>query len=125
MEEKLKLLKALKIEDFVWVIYLVIIGLSFYSNHIERNYIINDNEESKNKYQIINIIIFTIAVFIYLYFTYDNYKATVELKECDSYDKKKYTYLELIASLLALISGIIFLYVAIKDSNLETEIAFN
>lgn len=125
MEEKLRLLKALKIEDFVWIIYLVIIGLSFYSNHIERDYIINDSEESKKKYQIINIIIFSIATLIYLYFAYDNYKATQELNNSDSYNKKKFTYLEFIGAVLALISGLIFLYAAINDSDLETEIAFS
>ena len=125
MEDKEKLLKALKIEDFVWVIYLVIIGLSFYSNHIERDYIINDNENSKNKYQLINIIIFSIAVLIYLYFAYDNYKQVKDLNENDSCDKIKYSYLELIGALFALISGLIFLYVAIEDRDLETEIAFN
>lgn len=125
MEEKLRILKALKIEDFVWVIYLVIIGLSFYSNYIERDYIINDSEESKQKYQIINIIIFSIAVLIYLYFAYDNYRATQELKDSDSYNKKKFTYLEFVGAILALLSGLIFLYAAINDRDIETEIAFN
>lgn len=30
--------KKIEIEEFIWVVYLVIIGLSFYANGIERKY---------------------------------------------------------------------------------------
>lgn len=124
-EEKVELLKKINIEDVIWVIYLVIIGLSFYSNHIERNYIITKSEISKNKYRLINMTVFTLAVLIFIYFTYDNYKEVQKLKDTDSYEKKKFTYLELAGTIFALTSGLIFLYCAIYDINVETEIAFN
>ncbi len=124
-EEKIELLKKINIEDVIWVIYLVIIGLSFYSNYIERDYIITESEVSKDRYRLINMTIFTLAVLIFIYFAYDNYKDVEKLKETDSYEKKKFTYLELCGAILALISGLIFLYCAIYDVNVDTEIAFN
>lgn len=124
-KEKEELLKTLKIEDLVWFIYLIIIGLSFYSNYIERIYIYTNSEESKNKYRTINIIIFIIFVLICAYFTYENYQAIIKLKDSDSDNKKNLTYIELVASLFALLSALLFLYAAIKDIDIETEIAFN
>ena len=42
-------LKELKIEEFVWIIYIFIIFLSFYANKIERNYFLtNDNYNKKS-----------------------------------------------------------------------------
>ena len=36
-------LKQLKIEDFIWVIYIGIIALSYYSNYLERKYYLNND----------------------------------------------------------------------------------
>ena len=123
--EKENILKQLKIEEFIWIIYLVIIGLSFYSNYIERKYIIFDDNQSKNKYRTLNIIIFTIAVIVYLYFTYSGYQDLTSLNSDDSENKKNFTYLSFIASLFTLISGLLFLYISIYDTNVDIEIAFN
>lgn len=34
MEEKLEKLHDIKVENFVWIIYIIIIGLSYYANSI-------------------------------------------------------------------------------------------
>ena len=117
-------LKDLKIEELIWIVYLGIIFLSFYSNSLERDYFINNNEESKDKYRKIMILIFSILVIVYLYFFNDSYK---DLKDIDSYDdgKKQKVLLSFIASSFILISGIIFLYLAVEDQNLDVELAFN
>lgn len=125
MNEKQELLKKLNIEDFIWVIYLLIIGLSFVSNYFERKYIKYDDINSKNKYRVLNITIFGIAVLIYLYFAYDNYKDVNNLNDKDSNNKINFTYLSFLGTLLALISGLIFFYIAVNDEELETEISFS
>ena len=61
-------LKELKIEEYIWVIYLGIIFLSFYSNSLERDYFLYNDLNCKQKYQDIIIIIFTILLIIYIYF---------------------------------------------------------
>ena len=50
-EEVKKRLKTLKIEDIIWLIYIGIIIASWYSNNLERDYFINRNNQSKEKYR--------------------------------------------------------------------------
>lgn len=122
LEEKLK---QLRIEDFIWVIYIGIIFLSYYSNYLERKYYVSGDVNSKNKYRNIMILIFSILIFVYLYFLYDSYKSINNLKFSDSEKKKRLLYLSFLASLLIFISGIIFLYIAVYDTDLNVELAFN
>ena len=122
LEEKLK---QLRIEDFIWVIYIGIIFLSYYSNYLERKYYVSGDVNSKNKYRNIMILIFSILIFVYLYFLYDSYKSINGLNCNDSEKKKRLLYLSFLASLLIFISGIIFLYIAISDTDLNVELAFN
>lgn len=125
MEEKNDKLHDIKIENFVWIIYIIIIGLSYYANSKEVKYILYDDEKSKKDYQNLMILIFSILLVIYIYFTKDSYDDVKKLKFIDSNKKKFLTYASYTGSLLILISGIIFLYIAIVDDNIDTEIAFN
>jgi len=118
-------LKQLNIEDFIWVIYIGIIALSYYSNFLERKYYVFNDLDSKNKYRNIMILIFSILIVVYFYFLYDSYKSINDLKCGDSEKKKRLLYLSFLASLLIFISGIIFLYIAISDTDLNVELAFN
>lgn len=122
LEERLKSIRA---ENIVWIIYYVLISFCLYANSIEKDYFLTGNNNSKKLYRKLNIGIFTVAVIIYLYFTYDSYKALKNLNINDSLKKKDLTNLSFIGSTLILISGFIFLYIAYTDQNIETEIAFN
>ena len=122
VEEKLR---QIKIENYIWIIYIIIIGISYYSNYLEKDYYVNNNLESKEKYRETLIVIFSILLIIYLYFTVDAYKSVEALTENDPKEKKDLVTLSFIGSFLILISGIIFLYVAYKDYNLDVELAFN
>ncbi len=118
-------LKEIMIEDFIWIIYIGIIILSYYSNYLEEKYFINNDINSKNKYRSIIIIIFSILLLVYLYFLKDSYDSLKLLN--DNSDNKTIilTYLSFIASLLIAIAGIIYLYIAINDENINIELAFN
>ena len=118
-------LKELNIEDFIWVIYIGIILLSWYSNSLERKYYINNDNISKEEYRKIIIFIFSILIIVYLYFLKGSYNDIMNIKITDSNKKKELLYLSFIASLLIAISGIIFLYIAINDEDLNVELAFN
>lgn len=122
-EELIEKLKELDIEDFIWVIYIGIIILSWISNHYEREFFTTNNQESKTIYRNIIILIFSILLIVYFYFLYDSYKDIKDIKQNDS--SKNLKYLSFIASLLITISGIIFLYIAIADEDLNVELAFN
>ncbi len=123
-QELYERLKQLKIEDFIWIIYIGIIILSLYSNVLERKYFINNDINSKEKYRNINIIIFSILIVVYLYFVKDAYDSFKKLNKYDSEKKKNLTLLSLIGAVLIAISGFIFLYISIVDENIDVEIAF-
>lgn len=122
LQEKLK---ELKIEEFIWIIYIGIIIFSFYSNSLERKYFVYNDLESKEKYRETLIIIFSILIVIYLYFLKDAWEDVKNIKPCELQEKKNLIYLSFIGSLLIAISGFIFLYIAFKDENVDVEIAFN
>lgn len=124
-EELENRLKKIQIEDFIWIVYLIIIGISFYANSVERDYFLNNNKQSKEKYRELEIIVFTLVVLICIYFAVDNYKDLVKLNESANSDAIIYSYLTFVGSLAALLAGVIFLYVAIKDTEINIELAFN
>ena len=116
-------LKEIKIENYIWIIYIGIIILSYYSNSLEEDYLINNNLISKENYRTIMIIIFSILVIVYFYFLQDSYDS---IKNIHNIDESNYLYyLSFIASLMIFISGLIFLYIIIRDKDLNVELAFN
>ena len=118
-------LKKIDIENYIWVIYIGIIILSWYANSKEKRYLIYNDIKSKKEYQNLMIFIFIILLIVYYYFTKDSYNDIRNLNEEDSIKKKNLTYISFIGSLLILISGMLFLFIAIVDDNIDTEIAFN
>lgn len=118
-------LKELNIEDFIWIVYIGIIILSFYSNSLERKYYLSNDLICKKKYQNIIILIFSILIIVYLYFLKNSYDDLKSLKPNDSDKKKRLVVLSFISSSLIAISGFIYLYIAYVDDNLDVELAFN
>ena len=122
-EELNKKLKELKIEELIWIVYIGIIVLSFYSNSLEKKYFLTNDLKSKENYRSIMILIFSILILVYLYFLKDSYDS---LKNSYKFSKKyQLNLLSFIASLLIFISGCIFLYIAYVDKDIDVEIAFN
>lgn len=118
-------LADIKIENFVWIIYIIIIFLSFLANKLEVNYLKTKNINSKNKYRNIMIFIFVILIIVYFNFFKSSYNDLKKLNKSDDTQKKELTFLSFLASFLILLSGIIYLYILIKDENIDIEIAFN
>ena len=125
MEYRLEKLNEIKEENFIQIIYIGIIILSYYANFKEVNYLLFNDEKSRQDYQNIMILIFTILVIIYYHFTKQSYNNFKNLNITDSEKKKILTYDSFIGTLLVLISGIIFLSIVVLDENIAVEIAFN
>lgn len=122
---KIDRLKEIDIENFVWVIYIGIIFLSWYANSKEKKFILYDDLKSRDQYREIMIFIFIVLCIIYYYFMKSGYEDYLELK-CFNWDKRKtLRYASFIGSLLVFISGIIFLVIIFLDQDIDTEIAFN
>ena len=122
VEEKIK---EINTEDFIWVIYIGIIIMSWYSNSLERKYFLFNDQVSKDKYRSITILIFSILIVVYCYFLKGAINDIKNLKPTDSEKKKKLVISSFIASLLIAISGFLYLYIALTDENIDVEIAFN
>ena len=122
LEERIE---AIRQENFVWIIYLVVIGISYYANKLEIDYFKTNNEESAKWYRYLEILVFSIVTIIYLYFTIKDYMEVMSLSDDDSYNKKKYAYLSLISDVAVLFAAGILLYIAIDDRNIEAEIFFD
>lgn len=118
-------LKSIEIEDYIWIIYIGIIILSYMSNSYEKKYFLFNDLISKKKYQELLTLIFTVLTIIYFYFFNSSLKDLKNLKATDSDKKKELTILSFIGSLFVLLSGLIFLYIAINDHDIDVEIAFN
>ncbi len=93
-------LRQLLIEDYIWVLYVGIILLSWYSNSLERKYFLYNDLKCKSKYRDTLIIIFSILLVIYTYFLKSSINDIKKLKCTDSYKKKKLVYTSFLASLL-------------------------
>ncbi len=124
-EELNEKLKELKIEDFIWLIYIGIIFLSWYSNSLERKYFVFNDQVSKEKYRKIIIFIFSILAIVYFYFLNDSYNSYKNIKPNATEKERELLFLSFIASLFIVISGLIFLYIALEDEDLNVELAFN
>ena len=125
MNDKLKRLEDIKIENIVWIIYIGIIILSWYANSKEKKYLLYDDLLSKKEYQNLLILIFTILVIIYFYFAKGGYEDILNLTSYDSPKKQMLTKFAFIGSFLILVSGIIYLVLAILDDEIDIELAFN
>lgn len=115
-------IKSIQIEDYIFIIYYVIITLSLYSNKIEREYLITGNNDKKEVYRILLFIIFGIAFLVYLYYFISSLNDLKDSDDCYTY---KLNQLSTLASFLVLISGCIYLYIIFSDNNLSVELAFN
>ena len=124
-EELNSKLKQIKIENYIWVIYIGIIFLSWYANSLEKKYFIYNDLCSKDKYRHVMIFIFAILTIVYFYFLKDSYQDFKNISKNDSCQKQNLVFLSFIASLLIFISGLLFLYIAYKDEQLDVELAFN
>lgn len=122
-ESLLERLKMLKIEDLLWCVLIGLILLSMYANNIERDFLITNSKESKKKYRELIIFIFSVAFLIYLFYVISGYQDLMRLTEEDSFKRVEYANLSYIASVFILLAGIIYLYIAITDTEIEAELA--
>ena len=118
-------LKKLEIEEVIWLVLIIIILLSFIANVFERDYLIYQNEESKKRYRELMIIIFGGALITYSYYFIDSIKDLQKIRFNNSKKKREAVYLSFISSLFIVLAGIILLYIAYTDYDIDTELAFN
>ena len=120
--ETLNRIKEIEIEDIIFGIFIIIIIMSYIANDFEKKFFVYRDEFDKKTYYYLQIIIFLIIIVINIYYVVTSYKDVSTLSCNDSYKRKKYAKLDLIASISALVTTSIILYIAITDRDIEAEI---
>ena len=104
----------LKIDEWIWIIFIILSSLNIFGDECEKRYCITDNNYQKK----ISKCIFTFTIFcsllIYLYLEYQRY---YHLKDC--FNKKQNTLiweLRCFGGFLVIVATLLFLYCQVVDS---------
>ena len=121
MNDVEKKLKRLKNEDIIWIIYFFIVVFALYSNKLDRDYLLKKDKEAYKREKSINITIFFVAFFIYLYFLLPLTEDIGSMEKNFNDENYRSTFIQLIAAILFLIGGAIYLINEIvrKDDALD------
>lgn len=121
MDDISKKLKKLRNEDFIWIVYFFIVVFAIYSNKLDRDYLLKKNNEAYKREKYINITIFLVSFFIYLYFLLLLTEDLGSMEKNFSDPAYRSTFIQLIAAILFLIGGAIYLINEIirKDDALD------
>ena len=116
-------LRRLNSENKIWIIYFFIAAFALLANHYEKDFLLKRNINDYQKEKTIHIVIFLVAFFIYLYFVLIFTEDLNNMEKNFNNAKYRNTFLQLIAALLFLIGGAIYLVQEVSTNDLE-EIGF-
>ena len=116
-------LQRLNSENKIWIIYFFIAAFAILANSYEKDFLTKKNLKSYQKEKTIHIVIFLVAFFIYLYFVLVITEDLTNMEKNFNDNKYRNTFLQLIAALLFLIGGAIYLVQEVSTNDLE-EIGF-
>ncbi len=121
MDKVWKTLQEIQIEDWIWITYLFLSAVALVSNFFEKDYLLNRNKTSKKAFKTINIAVFIIVFFIYLYFVLLTYSRFKERQQQTTIKSMIVTNANFIAASLFLIGGILYLFTEIISDD-ETDV---
>ena len=117
MEDKLN---EISMENYVILIYFILLFVYLYANKIEVNYIYYKEESDKKIYRLLVFIVFLISLIISIIFAIFNIKDLYEYEESmEIYNLKK---LSAFASILIVIATGIYLYIVYMDEDINLEV---
>ena len=117
-------LQRLNSENKIWIIYFFIAAFAILANNYEKDFLTNKNLKSYQIEKTMHIVIFLVAFFIYLYFVLVITKDLTNMEKNFNNTKYRNTFLQLIAALLFLVGGAVYLVLEVTTSETE-EIGFN
>ena len=117
-------LERLNSENKIWIIYFFIAAFAILANNYEKDVLTNKNLKSYQIEKTMHIVIFLVAFFIYLYFVLVITKDLTNMEKNFNNTKYRNTFLQLIAALLFLVGGAVYLVLEVTTSETE-EIGFN
>lgn len=115
-------LQRLSEENLVWVVYFFIIIAALLSNAYEKYFLETGDLRKQKIFRTLNITIFCVAFFIYLYFVIISYENVQELRDNSTKKEVLSAHVTLIASILFLVAGGLALWSEINRENPDTDI---
>ncbi len=115
-------LQRISEENFIWVVYFFIIIAALLSNAYEKYFLETKDLRNQKIFRTLNITIFCVAFFIYLYFVIISYENVQELRESSTKKEVISAHVQLIASLLFLVAGGLALYAELNRDEPDTDI---
>ena len=116
-------LQRLNNENKIWIIYFFIAAFALLANSYEKDFLLKRNINNYQKEKTIHIVIFLVAFFIYLYFVLIFTEDLNNMEKNFNNAKYRNTFLQLIAALLFLIGGAIYLVHEVLNNEID-EIGF-
>lgn len=116
-------LQRINNENKIWIIYFFIAAFALLANSYEKEFLTKKNIKSYQREKTIHIVIFLVAFFIYLYFVLVITKDLTNMERNFNNTKYRNTFLQLIAAILFLIGGAIYLIQEVSTNEIE-EIGF-
>ena len=117
MNKVLKTLEEIKIEDWIWIIYLFNASLAIISNFFERDFLKTGSKVSKRAFKTLNIGILIVVFFIYIYFVLLTYSRFKERESHTTLKSLFVTNANFIAACLFLIGGLLYIFTEIISDN--------
>ena len=110
MNSKVTKINSLNLDDMVWYIYIFIAVAALYSNALEKEYVASGNRRKLTEFHTINLVVLTIAFFVYIYFIFVAFRRFNQ-------EKSNNTIINVIASILFLVAGGMYLYLEIVTTD--------
>ncbi len=107
----LEKLKGLKISDIIFIIFIIISISGIYANHLERKELKGIDSKGKEKAKSIRIVLLIVGLLIYIYFLQD------KIRNKDDEVSEFINNLDILASILFVLGGILFIYVEYKGED--------
>ncbi len=116
MNEIKEQLNELKIEDYIWIIFIFVSIVAIVSDHFERNWLLTKNKKDYHTYKTINVTLLTISFLVYFYFVLLSYKKYKQTAHKRSVKELFFSEVNLFAASLFLIGGLLNIYTEVKSN---------
>lgn len=104
-------LRKLKVSDYIFIIFIVISLSGIYADHKEKDELIHKDPKGKEKAHNIRMIALMASLLIYIFFL------NTRIKRKDECVSKFLNNLDILATILFVIGGIIFIYTEYKGAD--------
>lgn len=116
MKEINEQLAELKIEDYIWIIFIFVSIAAIVSDYFEKDWLLTKNKKDYKTYKTINVTLLIISFIVYLYFVLLSYKKYKQTRHNKSIKELFFSEVNLFAASLFLIGGLLNIYTEMNSN---------